>query len=286
MIRIRLQNMLGILLGTALFGFTANYFNIANHLAEGGVLGIAILFKLAFGWDPGLMTLLMNIPLFFLGWKVLGLGALFYTIFGTVCLSGFLWIFGSFRLVLDDMMLASLFAGLGAGLGLGLIFRYGGTTGGVDILARVARKYFGWRIGRTMLGCDIVVLLAALVYLPVEQVMYTLVCVFVGARLIDFVQEAAYAAKAVTIVSEREDEISRAIMNRMKRGVTLLHGRGGYSRNDREVIFTVVGRSEIVKLKHLVRDLDPFAFMAISDANDVLGEGFTLDQDKKPIGRD
>lgn len=276
--KFRFINLVGILVGAAIMGFSINYFNIANNLAEGGVTGIAILLKLAFNIDPGISSLLINIPLLVLGWKVLGRYTLVYTIYGTVCVSLFLWLFGSFRFPLNDMLLASLFAGVGVGLGLGIVFRYGGTTGGVDIIARICHKYFGWRIGRTMLGADIAVIGLSLTFLTVQQAMYTLVAVFVGARLIDFVQEAAYAARAAFVISDRGRDIARKINEEMDRGATLLNGEGAFTGKARHVVYVVVSRAEIVKLKNVVQAVDPHAFISIAEAGEVLGEGFTSEK--------
>lgn len=280
---LRWRNLLGILVGAAIMGFGINAFNLANNLAEGGLTGIAILLKLAFDWEPGLSTLLINIPLFAIGAKVLGRASLTYTIFGTVSLSLFLWLFGSYRFPMDDSLLASLFAGVSVGVGLGIIFRYGGTTGGVDILARIVQKYLGWKIGRTMFIADIAVLALSLVHLSIQQVMYTLVAVFVGARIIDFVQEAAYSARAVLVVSDQGLEIAKAITDRMDRGATILRGAGAYTGQEKSVLYVVVGRSEIVKLKAIILAHDPAAFISVSEANEVMGEGFTLDAERRPL---
>jgi len=280
---LRWRNLLGILVGAAIMGFGINAFNLANHLAEGGLTGIAILLKLGFDWEPGLTTLLINIPLFAIGAKVLGRASLTYTIFGTIALSFFLWLFGGYRFPMDDSLLASLFAGVGVGVGLGIIFRYGGTTGGVDILARIAQKYLGWKIGRTMFIADIAVLVLSLVHLSIQQVMYTLVAVFVGARIIDFVQEAAYSARAVLIVSDHSLEIAKSITERMGRGATILRGAGAYTGREKSVLYVVVGRSEIVKLKAIILSHDPVAFISVSEANEVMGEGFTLDAQHRPL---
>lgn len=281
--RLKFINFAAILFGSAIMGFGINFFNIANNLAEGGVTGIAILLKLSFDLEPGLTSLLINIPLLLLGWKVLGRRTLVYTIFGTTCFSFFLWLFGQYRLPLDDILLASLFAGAFVGIGLGIIFRFGGTTGGVDIVARICHKYFGWPIGRTILVADMVVIAASLIHLTVQQAMYTVVAVFIGTRVIDVVQEAAYTARAVFIVSDQEPEIAKRIMAHMNRGVTVLKGSGGFTDKEKAVIYTVVSRFEIVKLKNLVHHIDPAAFISIQQANEVVGEGFTLDKDKQPL---
>ena len=184
---------------------------------------------------------------------------------------------------MDDALLASLFAGVGVGVGLGIIFRFGGTTGGVDILARIAEKYLGWKMGRTMFIADMGVLAISLVHLSVQQVMYTLVAVFVGARIIDFVQEAAYSARAVLVVSDQGLQIAKIINERLDRGATILRGAGAYTGQEKSVLYVVVGRSEIVKLKALILSIDPAAFISVSEANEVMGEGFTLDSNRKPL---
>lgn len=280
---LRTINFLAIAAGAALMGFGINYFNIANNLAEGGVTGLSILGKLIFDLDPGLTSIVLNLPLLALGWKVLGRTSLIYTVWGTACLSGALWLFGVFRLPLDDLLLASLFAGVTVGAGLGVIFRFGGTTGGVDIIARVFHKYFGWKMGRTMFVADIVIIAVSLVHLSLQQAMYTVVAVFVGTRIVDVVQEAAYSARAMTIVSDRAQDVADAIMKEMNRGVTMIHGAGAFTGKEKLIAYVVVGKSEVVKTKGIVLSIDPDAFISIGVASEVLGEGFTLDDHKKPI---
>jgi uncharacterized membrane-anchored protein YitT (DUF2179 family) len=281
--KLRLENMGAILAGSCLMGFGINYFNIANGLAEGGVTGITILLKYMFGWNAGIVNFLLNLPLLLIGWKVLGKIALFYTILGTLSLSFFLGIFSSLHLVLDDLLLVSLYAGVSVGIGLGIIFRYGGTTGGVDIIARLTNKYWGWSIGRTMFLADLLVIGVSLLYLDLTRAMYTLVAVFIGARVIDLVQEGAYAAKAVMIISDAPELIADKIMHEMERGATLLNGVGGYTRREKEILYCVVSRNEVTRLKMLVQQVDPYAFVTVNDVHEVLGEGFTLDEKKRPI---
>lgn len=267
--------MLAILAGAAVAGFGVNYFTIANGLGEGGFTGIAILLKYWFDWSPGITSIVLNLPLFILGWVYLGKRAMGYTIWGTVCFSFFLWLFEDFGSPIeDDLLLSSLYAGVTVGLGLGIIFRFGGTTGGVDILARLANKYFGWSIGRTMFTFDFFVIAASLFYLGRERAMYTLILVFVAARVIDLVQEGLYSAKAAMIISNRPQEISRLILEQMDRGTTLLKGKGGYTQKEKEVLYVVVSRPELVHLKGIIQQVDPHAFVVISDARNVLGEGF------------
>ena len=130
-----------------------------------------------------------------------------------------------------------------------------------------------------------VITISWVAYLSYKEAMYTLVAVFVGARVIDFMQEGAYAAKGATIISNLPEEISAKIMKEMDRGVTILKGQGSYSKQDRNVLYCVVGKNEIVRLKNVITSVDPHAFVAVSDVHDVLGEGFTLDENKKPLSR-
>ncbi|SFA98695.1 MULTISPECIES: YitT family protein [unclassified Bacillus (in: firmicutes)] len=284
---LKLRNIAFILLGSAIFSFGIVNFNMQNNLAEGGFTGITLLLYFLFEWDPAYTNLLLNIPLFFIGWKLLGRNAFLYTMIGTVGVSVFLWIFQRYQVnmpLYEDMTLAALFAGVFIGIGLGIIFRYGGTTGGVDIIARLAHKYVGWSMGKTMFLFDAcVIALSLITYLNYREAMYTLVAVFIGARVIDFMQEGAYSARGAMIISEQNEQIADKIMKEMDRGVTVLRGYGSFTKSDREVLYCVVGKNEIVRLKNVITSVDPHAFVSVSIVHDVLGEGFTLDQDKKPI---
>ncbi len=284
---IRYKNIFFIMLGAAIFSFGFVHFNIQNQLGEGGFSGITLILFFVFKLDPALMNLILNIPMFILGWRLLGRKVFVYTVVGTVSVSIFLKIFQIYEIdihIKDDLFLAALFAGVFVGIGLGIIFRYGGTTGGVDIIARLAHKYVGWSMGKTMFIFDaVVILLSWLTFLDSRSMMYTLVAVFIGARVIDFVQEGAYAARGAFIISEFQNEIADRISLDMDRGVTVLRGFGHFTKADREVLYCVVGRNEIVRLKNIIMSIDPHAFVSVTEVHDVMGEGFTLDGEKKPI---
>ncbi|PLR99729.1 YitT family protein [Bacillus sp. T33-2] len=286
---LKIKNILFILLGSAIFSFGVIHFNIQNNLAEGGFTGITLLLYFLFGWSPAITNLLLNIPLFFLGWKLLGRSVFLYTIIGTVGVSIFFAVFERYQIEMplyEDLFLAALFAGVFIGVGLGIIFRYGGTTGGVDIIARLVMKYFGWSMGRTMFIFDFcVITLSLITYLNYREAMYTLVVVFIGARVIDFMQEGAYAARGAMIISDKNDEIATRIMKEMDRGVTSLKAVGSFTKTERNVLYCVVGKNEIVRLKSVINSVDPHAFVSVTVVHDVLGEGFTLDENKLPLER-
>lgn len=284
---LKIKNILFIILGAAIFSFGFVHFNIQNELGEGGFSGITLILYFVFGWDVALMNLLLNIPMFIIGWKLLGRKVFLYTLIGTISVSVFLKIFQIYEITIylkDDLFLASLFAGVFVGVGLGIIFRYGGTTGGVDIIARLVHKYIGWSMGKTMFLFDAgVILLSWLTFLDERSMMYTLVAVFVGARVIDFVQEGAYSARGAFIISDHQSAIAERIGKEMDRGVTVLDGHGFYTKSKREMLYCVIGRNEIVRLKNIITSVDPHAFVSIVDVHDVMGEGFTLDENKKPF---
>lgn len=283
----KLKNIFFILFGSAVYSFGLVHFNMENELAEGGFTGVTLLLYNQFRFDPSYSNLLLNIPVFFIGWKLLGRMSFIYTIIGTIGVSVFLWIFQRKQLPIplhEDLFLAALFAGVFAGVGLGIIFRYGGTTGGVDIIARLIHKYRNVSMGKTMFLFDALVITASLLtYLNYREAMYTLVAVFVGARVIDFMQEGAYAARGAMIISNHNQEIAEKINTQMERGVTILRGHGAFTKENREVLYCVVGKNEIVRLKHVINSVDPHAFVSVTVVHDVLGEGFTLDENKQPI---
>ncbi|WP_062198232.1 YitT family protein [Massilibacterium senegalense] len=285
-INIKITNILSILIGAAIFSFGIVHFNMQNQLAEGGFTGITLLLYFMFQFNPAITNLVLNIPLFFVGYKLFSRTTFIYTVIGTVSVSLFLAIFQKYQLQIplhDDLLLAALFAGVFIGIGLGIIFKNGGTTGGVDIIARIVKKYIGWNMGKTMFIFDFFVITTSLVYLNYRQAMYTLVAVFVGAKVIDFIQEGAYAAKAVIIISERADDIATTIMEKMERGITIVDGKGAYTKETKEILYCVVSRHELFRLKSYVRAIDPHAFITIANVHEVLGEGFTLDENKKPL---
>lgn len=281
------KNIFFILLGTAVLSFGLVYFNMENNLADGGFTGITLILYFIFDLNPAYSNLWLNIPLFVLGWRVLGRNAFIYTLIGTLAVSLFLWIFQAYPVISiplrDDMTLAALFAGVFIGVGLGIVFRFGGTTGGVDIIAKLGYKYYGWSMGRTMFIFDACVITASLFYLNYREAMYTLLAVFVAAKVIDFMQQGAYSGKAAMIVSEKAPQLAAVILQEMDRGATLLQGRGSFTGSDREVLYCVVGRNEMVRLKNLISRVDPHAFVTLQDVQDVMGEGFTLDEQKRPL---
>jgi len=278
-------NILMILLGSFIFSFGIVNFNMAHHLTEGGFTGIALILYHLFDWSPAVLNLIFNIPLFFVGYRLLGKTSFIYTLIGTLSVSVFLYLCGQFPAHInlkDDLMLVALCGGVLIGIGLGIIFRFGGTTGGVDIVARLMKKYFDVAMGKTMFIFDcFVILLTLLTIGDYKLTLYTLVCVFVGARVIDAIQDAGYSARGALIISEHYEQLGDEINKQLERGVTQISAQGHYSKANRPMLYCVVPKNEITRLKQLVHVIDPHAFVSLLEVHDVLGEGFTLDENKQ-----
>ncbi|TCP58956.1 uncharacterized membrane-anchored protein YitT (DUF2179 family) [Tumebacillus sp. BK434] len=271
----QLLEYFGIMVGAFVFTFGLNNFIIQNGLAEGGFVGISILGLYLFKIPVGLTFLVLNIPLFLIGWKRFGREFLLKTIFGVVSVSVFAELtIGWFSMGVEDKLLASLYGGVASGVGLGIIFRYGGTTGGADIIARLVNHYWGWSMGRTLFMIDVIVITIVAFIVGKDVAMYSLVALFVAARVIDMVVEGVSTSRAMFIISDQSTLIADAIHDQLERGTTLLNGVGGYTGRDKQVLYVVVSREEITRVNEICRQIDPLAFIVVNDVHDVLGEGF------------
>lgn len=282
-ISFHMKNIIIILIGAFIFSLGINYFAIPSKLAEGGFTGITLLLYYLFKWSPGIVLLLLNIPLIIIGYKVFGKRTFIYTIIGINAVSLMLELTKGWGKPVD-LLLAALYTGVLVGIGLGMIFRVGGTTGGVDIIARLVNKYFGWSIGRTMFLFDVGVILVSITIIGLDMAMYTLVAVFVGARVVDFVVEGLSASKAATIITGSTEELAKTITTKMDRGVTLFKGKGGFTGQEKEVIYVVVAPTQLPRLKQIVNEIDPYAFVVVHDAREVLGEGFSFERYEQTEG--
>lgn len=235
------------------------------------------------------MNLVINFPLFFFAWKILGKQSFFYSLIGTFSVSAWLAVFEKIPFVIDldgDLVIVSLIAGIVLGAGLGIIFNAGGTTGGSDIIARILNKYTHISIGKLMFAIDFCVLfLVVIVFKDLRLVTYTLVFVFIATRVIDLIAEGGYAGKGFLVVTSKSDQLAQAVVEELDRGVTLLNGTGYYSKQNYKVIYCVLARNEMQQMKEIIHRIDPHAFITITEAHEILGEGFTLDQNKQPIVR-
>jgi uncharacterized membrane-anchored protein YitT (DUF2179 family) len=278
-----LTDLLFIFGGSVCYAVAIGMFSDPNDIAPGGLTGVAILLNYLFDWIPvGVATIVMNVPLLIVSWFVLSKYMVVRTLWG-ILLSSVLtdvltpYVSGLF-LVSDgrNPLLVCIFGGALLGLGVGLIMRRGGTTGGSEVISRLLeKKYPHMSVGTLILGVDAVVItLSAVVYGRVEQALYAVVFVFVGSQIIDRVVYGGRSGKMVLISSQKQPEISQAIMTKVNRGVTLLKAQGGYSGNDQNMILCAVRKDEVFRLRHTVFEIDPDAFLMILTTDEVRGLGF------------
>lgn len=275
----QVRSQLLIALGVAMYTFGFVKFNMANALAEGGVAGVTLIIHALYKIDPAYTSLILNIPLFIMGARVLGRKSLALTIYGTVLLSFFIWFWQQVpvKIVLqNDMMLVAVVAGLFAGAGSGLVFRYSATTGGTDIIGRVIEEKFGFKLGQTLLFVDALVLTASLVYIDLQHMLYTLVASFVYSQVLTIVQNGGYTVRGMIIITQKSQEAADAILNGINRGVTYLNGQGAYSGNEKNILYVVLNPGEVRDVKVIMADLDPDAFISIIDVDEVVSSDFKI----------
>ncbi|MBS4192736.1 YitT family protein [Bacillus sp. FJAT-49705] len=270
----RIVDIVFIALGSLIFALGVNLFIIPNELGEGGVTGITIIAYYLFEWSPGLVNLVLNSILLLVGYRFLSKTTTIYTIIAVVLHSLFLHLTKGWSIPSDEIVVNAIFGGLFVGIGIGLIIRVGGTTAGTTILARITNKYLGWSISYGLLFFDLIVAFSSYFIIGAEKLMLTIMMLYIGTKVMEFIIEGLNPKKAVTIISDVPDEIAQQVNDKMNRGVTVFAGTGYYTKMQKDILYIVISKQEVVKLKKIVNDADKNAFVAIHDVRDVFGEGF------------
>lgn len=271
----RIRQILGIFIGSMVVAMSINSFILPNRIADGGLTGLAIILFYLSKWDVGITVLLLNIPLFFIGYKVIGRLLMVYSILGVAFLSVSLRLTQQIIVITTDPFLASVFGGLVTGIGMGVIFRSQGSLGGTDILAIILTRRTPFSVGQIILGLDAVIFLGAAIIFEPEMAMYAMIYMFIASKIIDLVQVGLNYSKAVMIVTEKHEEISVEILQQLERGVTYFIAEGAYSKTPRKVIYSIVNRAQLTLMKDIIHKIDSNAFVAIGEVSEVLGEGFS-----------
>ena len=267
-----------VALACMVMAFNTSYFFIGNKLAQGGVSGLSLIIHYLSNIDMSYLYFALNIPLIILAYIFLGKNFLLKTLFATFVLSVFLKIFASFSEPLEDILLAAIFGGAINGIAIGIVFYAGGSTGGIDIIAKIINKYTGIPISRILLTTDFIVLSMVAVIFGKVIFMYTLISLVISSKMIDIIQVGIYSAKGVTIITTKEDEIRKRIMEHTGRGITLIDARGGYTQKEVGMLYCVVGQYQLIKVKTIVKEVDPSAFMIVADVHEVIGNGFLVNK--------
>lgn len=278
----QLFNALSIVVGNAMYALTVVLFLMPSGLITGGATGIALAFNKVTGLPVSAVLFVVNVAMLLLGWWVLGRRFALNTLASTVLSPFFmaLWerLLGNLVLT-DDLVLNTVFAGFGIGISLGITIRAGASTGGMDIPPLVLNKYFHIPVSASMLVFDLLILCLQAAFSPLQQCLYGIVLVIVYTIVLDKVLIFGTTRTEVKIISKYSDEIREAILSQLDRGVTVLHGEGGFRHDPEQVLLSIISNRQLPKLEKLAHAIDPACFMIVSHVTEVSGRGFSLEKD-------
>lgn len=265
-------NLLLIFVGSVLCALAVKGILIPKQFLAGGLTGLSLLIHyVAPGLPVGLIYFLLNIPLVVVGWLFVGRRFLLYSLAGVAIYSAVMfWPYPVFTI--EDMVLSALTAGIITGVGSGIILKSLGSAGGLDILTVILFKKFSIRPGMFVLAFNSMLMILALMRIPMEMVLYTLIYLYVSTHFMNFMLIGLSQRKAVMIISPKWEEISREVMNRLQRGVTVVRGRGGYTGSEVHILYSVITFTELSRFKEMIRKIDPDAFVVVTETLEVMGK--------------
>ncbi|MPM71441.1 hypothetical protein SDC9_118406 [bioreactor metagenome] len=263
-----------LLIGSIVAAVGLEIFLVPNNIIDGGIVGISIMASHLTGISLSTFLVLLNIPFLYLGYKQIGKTFAISTLFSIISLSYWVDFFHPIAELTNDLFLAAIFGGIIVGIGVGLIIRYGGSLDGTEIVAIILDKRTGFSVGEIIMFFNLFILSSAGLVFSWDKAMYSLVAYFIAYKVIDITIEGLDESKAVMIVSDYPDEIADALMARLGRGVTILHGEGGYTKDRKNVLYSVITRLELAKLKAIVDEKDENAFITVNDVHEVMGGRF------------
>ena len=265
-----------IVVGTALVAGSTSLFLLPNQLSSGGFSGIATIVYYLLNIPLGTTVLVLNIPLFIMSLIKNGKHFFLNAIVGTAVLSIFLNVFEKLKPITTDRFLACIYGGIIAGIGTAIILKANASTGGTDLLTQIIKAYKpNIRISNLLVILDTIIVAANVIFFKELEIgLYSAITIYIMGKMLDIFFEGIDFAKIVYIISQKNDEIAEQIGNQIKRGSTSLYGKGMYKKQDREVLFCVASRNEVREIRKIVKDIDSNAFIVITNAREVFGEGF------------
>lgn len=271
-----LKKLVVILIGTFIYSAGIGLFLDPNELAPGGIVGIAVITSHSIGGETGTWYFLLNIPIILLGWWKFGRKFIVYSFYAIALNSIFTNLFGMLPSVTDNLLLAAIAGSILVGTGIGLVLRIGATTGGMDIIIKIIRrKYRFIKTSTLFLTIDLIIVIASgIVFRDFNTAMYAFVTVILNGRVLDFILYGNDEARLIYIVSDKQDIILKRILEEMDIGATVLKGRGAYSKHEKEIIMCVVKKRRMPRLEEIVKQEDQRAFMIVSSASEIYGEGY------------
>ena len=275
-----LINFILITFGAMIAALGLELFLVPNSIIDGGIVGISIMLAYGLKIPMGIILFLLNLPFMYIGYKQQGKMFAFYTAYGVAVLSIATVLLHHVTIATEDMLLAAVFGGLIVGIGIGLAIRAGGALDGAEIVAIVVSKNIPFSVGELIMFVNIFIMGSAGFVFGWRQAMYSLIAYFIAFKVIDVVVEGLEESKSMMVISEKPYQIGDAIRERLGREVTYLNGQGGYTQQDKKVVFCVMTRLEEAKMKELLNDIDENAFVSISPVTEVHGGSRSLAKSK------
>ena len=273
-----IRDLILVIIGSFIFSAGVNAFIISGNLGEGGVTGLAIVLYYAFHLSPAITNFVVNAVLIAVGYKFLSKRSMYLTIVATVLISVFLSLTESWHVETGNVIVNAVCGGTSVGLGIGVIVLAGGTTAGTTILARIAHKYLDVSTPYALLFFDLIVVVISLTVISLDRALVTVISLYIGTKVMEFVIEGLNTKKAMTIISSKPDEVAKAIDEQVGRGLTILNGHGYYTREEKDVLYVVITKTQVSRAKKIIRNIDNQAFLVIHDVRDVYGNGFLIDE--------
>ena len=266
-----------VVVGCAIFGAGIDAFVLPHKLVSTGISGVGLILYYVTDLSVGSWNMIVNIPIFWAAWKWLGTRVVVKTLYGTLMLSWMIDLFDflQYDMIIKDPLLSSMMAGITTGVGLGIVYRVGGNTGGLDPIALIVRKYYGLQMGSINSAINCAILLAAVGVVGLEAVAVTLISVYVYTIITNKVVIGFNQRKVAFIITYRTDDVCECIINKVGRGATIIEGVGAYTRTPKNIVMVAVNLLQVNKLKEVIEEADPNVFILITDAQEVIGQGFT-----------
>lgn len=267
------KNILFLTVGAIITAFALESFLVPNNIIDGGVIGISMIVSHITKWNLGLLILIINTPFIIMAFKKMGAKFVVQTVYANIILALFLNVFHHYK-VTEDLLLSTVFGGMILGFGVGVILKHEGSLDGTEMLSLVVSRKFGCSVGEFIMGINVFIYLVAGKVFSWESAMYSILTYFIASKVIDMVMEGLNSSKSVRIISDEASLIGQALIEKLDISVTYLQGIGGYTGQDKDLIYCVISRLELPKMLDIIKEIDSNAFVSVVDVHEVYGGRF------------
>lgn len=274
---ISLKSLALITLGNLMFALVVNVFLVTNHMGEGGITGLSILLFYVSKIPIDISYFTINFFLLIIGYKYLDKLTIIYTIYSLIIFSVLIRVTSGFQYHFNDIILVPIVCGILSGASVGLVLLAGGSTAGTDIIALLLNKFLHIPTGTAIFIVDLFIIVPSAFIIGFEKAVYTLIMLYIAIKVIDYILEGSDPKKSIMIISKHHEQIAQEITEKVERGITILHGQGYYTKEEKQILYVIVSRKQVINMTKIINGIDPQAFVTISNVGQVTGEGFTFD---------